>query len=78
MQLLERKDSLDVLSQLVTDVSAGEGKTVLLSGEAGIGKTSLIKCFTNELYHFVKNLSSRFSNVKEFIGELRSLFNTLG
>jgi len=49
MELLERKDSLDVLSQLVTDVSAGEGKTVLLSGEAGIGKTSLIKYFTNDL-----------------------------
>ena len=49
MELLERKDSLDKLSQLVTDVLAGEGKTVLLSGEAGIGKTSLIKYFTNDL-----------------------------
>jgi len=49
MELLERKDSLDQLSQLVTDVSTGEGKTVLLSGEAGIGKTSLIKYFTNDL-----------------------------
>ena len=49
MELLERKDSLDVLSQLVTDVSAGEGKTILLSGETGIGKTSLIKYFTNDL-----------------------------
>ncbi|MCH9029374.1 MAG: AAA family ATPase [Bacteroidetes bacterium] len=49
MQLLERQNSLDELSQLVTDVSAGEGKTVLISGEAGIGKTSLIKYFTNDL-----------------------------
>jgi DNA-binding CsgD family transcriptional regulator/GTPase SAR1 family protein len=49
MELLERKDSFDKLSQLVTDVSAGEGKTVLLSGEAGIGKTSLIKYFINNL-----------------------------
>jgi len=49
MELLERKDSLDQLSLLVTDVTAGEGKTVLLSGEAGIGKTSLIKYFTNDL-----------------------------
>ena len=49
MELLERKDSLDQLSQLVADISAGEGKTVLLSGEAGIGKTSLIKHFTNDL-----------------------------
>jgi predicted ATPase len=37
MELLERQNSIDQLSQLATDVSAGEGKTVLLSGEAGIG-----------------------------------------
>lgn len=42
MKLLERNDSLNTLSQLVTKVSEGEGRTVLLSGEAGIGKTSLI------------------------------------
>jgi DNA-binding CsgD family transcriptional regulator/KaiC/GvpD/RAD55 family RecA-like ATPase len=49
MELLERKDSLDTLSKLINDVSSGEGKTVLLSGEAGIGKTSLIKHFTDNL-----------------------------
>jgi DNA-binding CsgD family transcriptional regulator/GTPase SAR1 family protein len=49
MELLERQNSIDELSQLLTVVSAGEGKTVLLSGEAGIGKTSLIKYFTNDL-----------------------------
>jgi predicted ATPase len=49
MELLERQNSIDLLSQLVTDVSADKGKTVLLSGEAGIGKTSLIKYFTNDL-----------------------------
>jgi DNA-binding CsgD family transcriptional regulator len=47
MELLERKDSLGQLAQLVKDVSDGNGRTVLLSGEAGIGKTSLIKHFTN-------------------------------
>ncbi len=58
MELLERKDSLDQLSQLVTNVCAGEGKTVLLSGEAGIGKTSLIKYFTNDLNSASANSSS--------------------
>jgi len=47
MELLERKDSLNKLSLLVKDASYGEGRTVLLSGEAGIGKTSLIKYFTD-------------------------------
>lgn len=49
MELLERQDSLNELSRLVEHVSAGEGCTVLLSGEAGIGKTSLIKYFTDGL-----------------------------
>jgi DNA-binding CsgD family transcriptional regulator/tRNA A37 threonylcarbamoyladenosine biosynthesis protein TsaE len=49
MELLERQDSLKELSQLVKNVSAGEGCTVLISGEAGIGKTSLIKHFTDNL-----------------------------
>ncbi|MGB5895340.1 MAG: AAA family ATPase, partial [Ignavibacteriaceae bacterium] len=49
MELLERQNSLDEISQLVIDVSAGEGKTVIISGEAGIGKTSLIRSFTNNL-----------------------------
>ena len=49
MELLERQDSLNKLSQLAKIVSTGEGRTVLLSGEAGIGKTSLIKYFTEGL-----------------------------
>ena len=49
MELLERQDSLNELSQLVENVSVGKGRTVLLSGEAGVGKTSLIKCFTDNL-----------------------------
>lgn len=49
MQLLEREDTLDLLSNMVSDVFDGEGRCVLLSGEAGIGKTSLIKHFTNHL-----------------------------
>jgi predicted ATPase len=49
LELLERQKSLDILSRLVTEVSAGSGRTVLLSGEAGIGKTSLIKRFTDDI-----------------------------
>ncbi len=49
MDLLERQDFLDELSQLAVNVSSGNGKTLLVSGEAGVGKTSLIRCFTDSL-----------------------------
>ena len=46
MELLERQKYLEELSDLVQEAAAGKGKTILISGEAGVGKTSLIKCFT--------------------------------
>jgi DNA-binding CsgD family transcriptional regulator/tetratricopeptide (TPR) repeat protein len=45
MELLERKQFLDELEALLGDVAAGNGCLVLVSGEAGIGKTSLVECF---------------------------------
>ena len=49
MELLERQDSLNELTGVMDHVLSGEGRTVLVSGEAGIGKTSLIKHFTDDL-----------------------------
>src|SRR5262245_12410363 len=46
MELIEREEFLEELSAAFTDVSAGKGRFVLVSGEAGIGKTSLIESFT--------------------------------
>jgi DNA-binding CsgD family transcriptional regulator/tetratricopeptide (TPR) repeat protein len=44
--LLEREQTLAVLSTAVADAAAGRGSVVLVSGEAGIGKTSLVREFT--------------------------------
>ena len=49
MELLERQKYLDELLKLSGEVSSGTGKTVIVSGESGIGKTSLIKHFINIL-----------------------------
>ena len=49
MELLERQTYIDELSQLAKEVCEGSGKTVIVSGEAGIGKTSLIRHFTDNL-----------------------------
>src|SRR5262245_29218218 len=44
--LLERSDSLSRLDELLAAVrSSGEGRLVLLGGEAGVGKTALLRAF---------------------------------
>jgi predicted ATPase len=46
MELLERDHALRQLDAALNDSIAGQGRIVLVSGEAGIGKTSLIDRFT--------------------------------
>jgi predicted ATPase len=43
--LLERNDLLAALASCASAAAAGQGGTVLVSGEAGIGKTSLLERF---------------------------------
>src|SRR5262245_37497660 len=49
MQLLERDDALAVLRQARKVAAGGGGQVVLVSGEPGIGKTSLVTRFVQEL-----------------------------
>jgi|KBSSwiS6_1023812.scaffolds.fasta_scaffold00788_2 DNA-binding CsgD family transcriptional regulator len=48
MELIERDDFLNLLQTKFESVSNGEGHCILLCGEAGIGKTSLLKNFCRE------------------------------
>jgi DNA-binding CsgD family transcriptional regulator len=47
--LLERKTALDALAELAGQARSGEGRLVLLEGEAGVGKSSLLERFTHDL-----------------------------
>jgi DNA-binding CsgD family transcriptional regulator len=49
MELIERKELLAQLQVSFETITNGEGHCVLLSGEAGIGKTSLVRAFCREL-----------------------------
>jgi ATP/maltotriose-dependent transcriptional regulator MalT len=49
MELVERDRFLSLLQSVCTAVAAGEGHCVFVSGEAGIGKTSLVKAFCRNL-----------------------------
>ena len=44
--LLERRQALEQLSQLLTEALAAQGRVAFIGGEAGIGKTSLLRAFT--------------------------------
>jgi DNA-binding CsgD family transcriptional regulator len=45
MDLIERNELLDLLQTQLNNVSAKEGHCVFINGEAGIGKTALVKAF---------------------------------
>src|SRR3954470_16983087 len=48
MDLVEREPELRMLHEHLRRVSGGVGHTVLLGGEAGIGKTSLLQSFAEQ------------------------------
>jgi predicted ATPase len=45
MQLLERERALDALGGWLAEARAGRGRLVLVGGEAGVGKTTLLDEF---------------------------------
>jgi DNA-binding CsgD family transcriptional regulator/tetratricopeptide (TPR) repeat protein len=47
MDLLERETDLGILDSALDEAGRGVGSVVLVSGEAGIGKTSLVRTFTH-------------------------------
>ena len=44
-ELLERADELSALREYLREVAAGRGRLVAISGEAGVGKTALLRRF---------------------------------
>ncbi|HUF82006.1 MAG TPA: AAA family ATPase [Burkholderiales bacterium] len=47
MRLIEREDALDRLAEAYGAANAGDGRLLLLAGEAGIGKTSVARYFAS-------------------------------
>src|SRR2546430_840662 len=47
--LLEREGSLALLNEYAAQAAGGEGRLVLLSGEAGVGKSALVERLCREL-----------------------------
>jgi len=49
MALVERAEQLDELNRVLGAAAHGHGHAVLLSGEAGIGKTALVRAFADQV-----------------------------
>jgi DNA-binding CsgD family transcriptional regulator/tetratricopeptide (TPR) repeat protein len=49
MRLIERESQLAALHQYAREASQGQGRLVLISGEAGVGKSVLVEEFAEEL-----------------------------
>jgi DNA-binding CsgD family transcriptional regulator len=47
--LLERNTALDALAEIAGQARSGDGRLVLLEGEAGVGKSALLERFTSDL-----------------------------
>ena len=55
MNLLERQQQLETLAQGFSDARAGAGKLILIAGEAGLGKSSLVEQFVADARHHARN-----------------------
>jgi predicted ATPase len=49
MRLIERESQLAALHQYAGEASQGQGRLVLVSGEAGVGKSVLLEEFAEKL-----------------------------
>lgn len=49
VELLERKGVLDALAALLAEAAGGHGRLALVAGEAGVGKTSVVRAFVAAL-----------------------------
>jgi DNA-binding CsgD family transcriptional regulator len=56
MHLLERQEQLESLNRCLQEARAGAGKLVLVAGEAGLGKSSLVERFALDRRHDAQTL----------------------
>ena len=55
MELIERENFLSILQTQFYNIQEGEGQCVFVSGEAGIGKTSLVRKFSKLIRKILEN-----------------------
>jgi DNA-binding CsgD family transcriptional regulator/tetratricopeptide (TPR) repeat protein len=80
LELLEREPFLHTLSTLLAEASAGDGRMVMIGGEAGVGKTSLVERFCRESRQSTRLLQGACDplTTPRPLGPLADIASTLG
>src|SRR5919107_491847 len=78
MNLLERDEPLEQLGVHLRHASAGQGRMVLVGGEAGVGKTTLVEAFARAAGIAVLRTSCDALSTPAPLGPVRDLAPALG
>lgn len=80
MKLLERQELIDELQSLLRDAQRGSGRVVAVSGEAGVGKTTLVRAFADLAGEKVRVLWGACENLAtpEPLGPLQEIARSSG
>ncbi len=79
-KIYERDDQLAVLLDAVDDATRGRSSVVLVSGEAGIGKTTVVRTFLDRLPFHIRALAGACDDLlaPPALGPLRDAFRGTG
>src|SRR3954454_18530822 len=77
LRLLEREEPLTELLGALRRAEAGDGSTALVTGEAGIGKTTLVRAFVEQAGGRARLLTAACDDLvtPRILGPLRDVFD---
>ncbi|MDT5180769.1 MAG: hypothetical protein QOJ95_4967 [Mycobacterium sp.] len=72
MELVDREHERDTLDMLVASIRAGESRALVVSGDAGVGKTALLDYLLNNAVGDYQTAMTAAQNASDHPGEIVS------
>ncbi|MDT5064202.1 MAG: hypothetical protein QOK02_357 [Mycobacterium sp.] len=70
MELVDREHERDTLDRLVASIRAGESRALVVSGDAGVGKTALLDYLLNNAAGHYQTAMTASQSASDHPGEL--------